>query len=120
VTPATAIIPFVPGGKDFARSCRLFAELGFEKWWEDGGYAGFRSGAARFILQDLDHPAFAGQMMIRIEVVDLDRWFEAVNAKGLPAAYPGFRINPPKDFPWAREVHFIDLAGVCWHVGQQA
>jgi hypothetical protein len=22
------------------------------------------------------------------------------------------------EFPWGREVHFIDLAGVCWHVGQ--
>jgi hypothetical protein len=30
------------------------------------------------------------------------------------------RITPPTDFAWGREVNFIDLAGVCWHVGQQS
>jgi hypothetical protein len=33
------------------------------------------------------------------------------------ARFSGFRLKPPTDFPWGREVHFIDLAGVCWHVG---
>jgi hypothetical protein len=35
-------------------------------------------------------------------------------------SFPQFRIKPPADFPWGREVNFIDLAGVCWHVGQEA
>ena len=114
----TAIIPFVPGGKDFDRSRSLFRELGFEETWENDGYAGFRAGGAQFILQDLDHPGFASNMMIRIEVADLDRWWAEVQKKALPVAYPEFRIKPPLEFPWGREVHFIDLAGVCWHVGQ--
>ena len=114
----TAIIPFVPGGKDFGRSRRLFRDLGFEEVWENGGYAGFRAGGAQFILQDFDQPGFADNMMIRIDVADLDRWWAEVQKKALPAAYPEFRIKPPQDFPWGREVHFIDLAGVCWHVGQ--
>jgi catechol 2,3-dioxygenase-like lactoylglutathione lyase family enzyme len=117
MTP-TAIIPFVPGGKDFARSRRLFHDLGFEETWENDGYAGFRSGGAQFILQDLDLPDFASNLMIRIDVPDLDGWWAAIQAKALPEAHPGFRIKPPQDFPWGREVHFIDLAGVCWHVGQ--
>jgi hypothetical protein len=83
-----------------------------------GGYAGFASGGAQFILQELDLPAFAEQMMIRIDVPDLDAWWAETEAKALPEAFPGFRIRPPTDFPWAREAHFIDLAGVCWHVGQ--
>ena len=115
---ATAIIPFVPGGQDFGRSRRLFRDLGFEEDWENDGYAGFRAGGAQFILQDLDLPEFASNLMIRIDVPDLDRWWSETHAKALPEAHPGFRINPPRDFPWGREVHFIDLAGVCWHVGQ--
>jgi hypothetical protein len=28
------------------------------------------------------------------------------------------RTKRPTDFPWGREVHIIDPAGVCWHVRQ--
>ena len=114
----TALLPFVPGGKDYAASRRLFADLGFEEVWENGGYAGFRAGGAQFILQDYDVPGFASNLMIRIDVPDLDAWWAATERKALPDKHPGFRIKPPQDFAWGRELHFIDLAGVCWHVGE--
>ena len=46
--------PFVPSGKQYDASRRLFSDLGFEEVWESEGYAGFRSGEARFILQKFD------------------------------------------------------------------
>ena len=109
--------PFVPSGKDYEASRRLFAELGFEEMWENQGYAGFRNGDAQFILQRFDDEAFASNFMIKIVVKDLDAWWQAVAGKQLDQSYPGFRMKPPTDFPWGREVNFIDLAGVCWHVG---
>ncbi|HUP62247.1 MAG TPA: hypothetical protein VNA69_17715 [Thermoanaerobaculia bacterium] len=114
---ALALLPFVPSGKDYDASRRLFADLGFEEEWESDGYAGFRNGEARFILQRFDDAHFAGNLMIRIDVADLDAWYDAVAAKQLDKKYERFRIEQPADFPWGREVHFIDLAGVCWHVG---
>jgi len=39
-----SLSPFVPSGKDYAASRRLFVELGFEEIWEKDGYAGFRNG----------------------------------------------------------------------------
>jgi hypothetical protein len=30
----------------------------------------------------------------------------------------GVKFRPPTEFPWGREIHIIDLAGVCWHVRQ--
>ncbi len=113
---ALALLPFVPSGPDYEASRRLFQELGFEEVWENGGYAGFRNGNAEFILQDFVNEAFASNLMIQILVPDLDRWWEAVSAKRLEETYPGFRIKAPTDFPWGREIHFIDPAGVCWHV----
>lgn len=113
---ALCLLPFVPSGKDFEASRRLFQELGFEELWENGGYAGFRNGSAEFILQNLADEAFASNFMIQILVPDLDRWWDAVSRKRLEESYPGFRIKPPADFPWGREIHFIDPAGVCWHV----
>jgi hypothetical protein len=113
-----ALLPFVPSGHDYEASRRLFADLGFEETWENSGYAGFRHGNARFILQKFDDEQFASNLMIRLDVADLDAWWEAISRKQLETKYPGFRINPPADFPWGREVNFIDLAGVCWHVGE--
>jgi hypothetical protein len=116
---ASALMPFIPGGKDYALSRRLFADLGFEELWENGGYAGFQSGEAAFILQDFSDEAFASNLMVKLVVPDLDRWWEAVSQMRLDRAYSGFRVKPPAEFPWGREVHFIDLAGVCWHVGER-
>jgi hypothetical protein len=115
---ALSLLPFVPSGSDYEASRRLFADLGFEETWEHDGYAGFRNGAAQFILQKYDNESFASNFMVRLNVMDLDAWWTSVSRKQLDKAYPGFRIEPPVDRPWGREVNFIDLAGVCWHVGQ--
>lgn len=115
---ALALLPFVPSGSDYDTSRRLFADLGFEEVWENDGYAGFRNGPAQFILQKFDDEKFAGNFMVRIDVPDLDAWWTAVASKQLETKYPGLRIKPPANFPWGREVNFIDLAGVCWHIGE--
>ena len=115
---ASSLLPFVPSGSDYETSRRLFGDLGFEELWEGGGYAGFRNGGAQFILTNYDVKSFAENFMVRLNVPDLEHWWHTVSQLKLEQAYPGFRIKPPTDFPWGREVHFIDLAGVCWHVGQ--
>ena len=114
---ALSLLPFVPSGKDYDASRELFKDLGFEELWENDGYAGFRNGAAQFILQRFDDQAFAENLMMRLNVADLDAWWQTISGKRIGKTYPQFRIKPPTDFPWGREVHFIDLAGVCWHVG---
>ena len=80
--------------------------------------AGFRNGGAQFILQKYDVKAFAENFMVRLNVPDLDAWWQAISQLDVEHKYPGVRIKPPVDFPWGREVHFIDLAGVCWHIGK--
>jgi len=111
-----SLSPFIPSGKDYELSRRLFTDLGFKEIWESEGYAAFRNGEGRFVLQKYHNDAFAQTLMVRIVVPDLEAWWSAISAKNLCAGYPGFSINPPKDYPWGREVNFIDLAGVCWHV----
>lgn len=116
---AVSLMPFVPSGSEYDASRRLFAELGFREEWEEGGYAGFRNGDAQFILQRFDDHAFASNFMVKIIVKDLDAWWREISGKQLEKSYSGFRIKPPTDFPWGREVNFIDLAGVCWHVAER-
>lgn len=112
------LLPFVPGGADYEESRRLFLALGFRETWSNSGYTEFVWGAAKFILQDYNEPAFAQNLMMKLEVEDLDAWWTEIEPKLLAEKIPGFRINPPTAVPWGREVCFIDLAGVCWHVGK--
>jgi hypothetical protein len=111
------IVPFIPAGENFNKSRELFIELGFEETWSNNGYIGFSAGKVKFILQDLHNPEFASNLMIKIEVKDIDDWWQEIEQKRLPIKFVGFQIKPPIDYPWGREIHFIDLAGVCWHVG---
>jgi hypothetical protein len=112
----TDILPFIPGGADFAASRRLFRELGCVETWDAGDYVGMAWGGAKFILQNFNDEHFAHNLMMKLEVPDLDAWWAEVEPKRLAEKFPGFRIKPPTAVPWGREVCFIDLAGVCWHV----
>jgi catechol 2,3-dioxygenase-like lactoylglutathione lyase family enzyme len=116
---AQSLLPFVPSGKDYDASRRLFAALGFEEVWENNGYAGFRNGGAEFILQRFDDESFAQNFMVRLNVDDLNQWWSTVSQKALDRTFPGVRFSGPTDHPWGREVNMIDLAGVCWHIGQR-
>lgn len=116
---ANSLLPFVPSGKDYGASRQLFADLGFEEVWENGGYAGFKNAGAEFILQKYDNETFAQNFMVRLNVEDFEAWWNLVLAKRLPDKYPGVRLGTPCDEPWGKEVTLIDLAGVCWHVGER-
>jgi hypothetical protein len=114
----TGLYPFVPSGRDFELALDFFAELGFEKQWQHDGLAGLRFGDAYFMLQSIDVPEWQKNQMLVLEVSDLGAYWSEVEAKNLPARFSGVRTKRPTDFPWGREVHIIDPAGVCWHVRQ--
>jgi hypothetical protein len=79
----------------------------------------FRNGRAEFILQRFDDEHFVDNFMVRVNVHDLTTWWETISRKGLDHTYPGVRLSGSTDHPRGREVNFIDLAGVCWHIGQR-
>jgi hypothetical protein len=115
---ATTLYPLVPSGPNFQAAIAFLAELGFDKLWENGGYAGLRFGGAYFILQDIDVPEWQKNQMLVYEVDDLDAYWSEIDARDLPGRFPGARTRPPTDFAWGREVHIFDPAAVCWHVRQ--
>ena len=117
-TQATALHPFVPAGADFALALAFFAELGFETLWKHDGLAGLRYGAAFFFLQEIDVPEWQKNQMLTLEVDDLDGYWSEIAAKDLARRFQGVRLRPPTEYPWGREAHIVDPAGVCWHVRQ--
>ena len=115
---ATGLHPFAPAGADFALALAFFAELGFETAWTHDGLAGLRYGAAFFFLQQIEVPEWQQNQMLTLEVDDLDGYWSEIEAKDLGTRFPGVKFRPPTEFPWGREVHLADPAGVCWHVRQ--
>jgi len=113
-----ALYPFIPSGADFALALRFFQELGFQKVWEDGGYADLKFDKATFLLQQIDVPEWQKNQMIVLEVDDLEAYWVEISRLDLPSRYPGVRLKEPTGYPWGREVHLIDPAGICWHVRQ--
>jgi len=109
------LIPFVPSGPDFNAAIAFFADLGFETAWRHDGLAGLRFGGAYFLLQDIHVPGWQSNQMHIAEVDNLDAYWSEIDALDLPGRYPGVRTKGPTEFPWGREVHIIDPAGVCWH-----
>jgi hypothetical protein len=61
-------------------------------------------------------PDWQQNQMIIFEVSDLDGYWVELQPKGLEANFAGVKLRAPTEFPWGREVHIIDLAGVCRHV----
>lgn len=80
---ATALLPFVPSGKDFAVALAFVGELGFETTWKNEGLAGPRFGNAAFLLQHIDALQWAGNQMLVLEVDDL-----AIGARSTPRVCP--------------------------------
>ena len=112
------IKPFIPSGNDFKKSKELFLELGFTIDWESDGYVGFQKDSTSFILQDYDNKEFAQNLMIQIEIDDLDELWSELKKKEIHKKFE-VKLREPTNFPYGREIHFIDLAGVCWHFAEE-
>lgn len=114
----TNIKPFIPSGGNFEASKALFLAMGFEIIWESEGYVGFEKDAMGFILQDYENKEFAQNLMVQIEVDDLDAFWSELEVKELTKKFQ-VKLRPPTVFPYGREIHFIDIAGVCWHFAEK-
>ena len=71
----TAIRPFLPGGKDYARSRAFYQALGFKVDFDVGEVAGLSCPAGGFLLQNYHHDGWAGNFMMQLLVADLDAWW---------------------------------------------
>jgi uncharacterized glyoxalase superfamily protein PhnB len=65
-----------------------------------------------------DNALVQENLMYFVAVDDLDAWWTHIRASGVLERYPDVRAKEPTHYPWGqREVHLIDVAGVCWHFG---
>ncbi|MEH2609600.1 VOC family protein [Bradyrhizobium sp. AZCC 1693] len=109
--------PFVPA-RDFEQSEQFYQHLGFELSWSDGSRTHFRHGNSSFLLQKLHDKERADNVVIHLLVVDVEAWWQHVQAQDLKSKYE-INVDPPKDRPWGiREFVIVDPSGVLWRIGQ--
>ena len=107
--------PFVPSGKDYSLAKDFFVQLGFRINWETDELSELQCGGVRFLLQNYHNQEMQENLMMQVVVDNLDEFWGTLSESGVLARFESVKAKAPTDFPWGREVHLIDPAGVCWH-----
>lgn len=114
---AIEIKTFVPA-RDFERSLRFYADLGFTIAWQSDDLAYLYVDGSAFLLQRFYVREHADNFMMHLLVPDVEAWWRHVVAQDLAARY-GVRALPPEDRPWQiRDFVIDDPSGVLWRIGQ--
>lgn len=109
---------FVPA-RDFAAAQQFYLDLGFAREFVQGDLAGFRLGAAAFLLQDFHVPEHARNFVMHLTVDDLAAFWARVQASGV-LTREGVRAEPPCERPWGRmDMSLTDPTGVLWRIAQR-
>jgi catechol 2,3-dioxygenase-like lactoylglutathione lyase family enzyme len=114
---AKSIRPFI-GAKDFELSRRFYRDLGFEEVVLFNDMSLFKTSDLGFYLQAAYVKDWVDNSMIFLEVDDVERYWNELQALDLPAKYQGVRLTPIQNRDWGRECFLHDPSGILWHFGQ--
>ncbi len=113
-----ALRPFVPA-KDFARSQRFYAALGFQAEPLGKGLVEMHMGRHSFLLQNYYVKEWAANFVMHMLVDGLDDWWRHIAALELASRYGVESPRPPKLEPWGLMVAYVfDPSGVLWHFAE--
>ena len=116
---AKKILTFIPAGRHYERSIELYKEIGFTVAVHSPSFTALKIDDCGFILQNYQNEWALGNFMMVLEVENLDDWWTKLSSLDLENRYEGVKVKAPEMYPWGkREIHFIDLTGVLWHIAQ--
>jgi len=114
---AKSIRPFI-GAKDFELSRRFYRDLGFEEVVLSHNMSLFKTGTMGFYLQAAYVRDWVDNTMVFLEVEDVNRFWDELQALDLPSRYKGVRMEPVRVLDWGRECFLHDPSGILWHFGE--
>jgi len=115
---AKSIRAFI-GAKEYAISRNFYKDLGFEESVISAQLSYFKVfGTMGFYLQNAYVEDWINNSMIFVEVDNIERYYNELDALGLPAKYEGVRLSPIRNDSWGRECFLHDPSGVLWHFGE--
>jgi len=114
---AQSIRPFI-GAKNYEVSRSFYRDLGFEEKVLSHNLSLFKTGGLGFYLQDAYVKDWIDNTMILLEVEDVRRFWNELQALKLPEKYEGVRLVPVRELDWGRECFLHDPSGILWHFGE--
>ena len=113
---AKSIRPFI-GAKNYAVSRQFYQDLGFEESVISANMSYFHTEGFGFYLQDAYVKDWIDNTMIFMEVEDVKRFWNALQALKLPAKYVDVKLAPVRELDWGKECFLHDPSGILWHFG---
>ncbi len=114
----TSIRPFV-GAENFEISRSFYNDLGFEEVVLFPNMSLFKTQEGLgFYLQDAYVKDWIDNTMIFLEVEDVQKCWDNLQALDLTAKYKNVKIVPIRNHDWGRECFLHDPSGVLWHFGE--
>jgi catechol 2,3-dioxygenase-like lactoylglutathione lyase family enzyme len=107
------------GAKDYNESRQFYRDLGFEEVVISHDMSLFKvTDKLAFYLQDAYAEDWVNNLQLFLEVDDVDRYWNELEALGLHKKYKNVRLTPTRVLPWGKECFMHDPSGILWHFGQ--
>jgi len=114
---AKSIRPFI-GAKDFELSRSFYRDLGFEEVVLSHNMSLFKTGELGFYLQDAYVQDWVDNTMVFLEVEDVQRFWNELQALDLTTKHASVKLTPIRKYDWGRECFIHDPSGILWHFGE--
>jgi len=114
---AKSIRTFI-GTANFEESRAFYRDLGFEEIVTSKDMSYFRTGNLGFYLQNYYVKDWVDNSMIFLEVDNVERYWNELQALGLHKKYKNVKLVPINEYEWGRECFIHDPSNVLWHIGE--
>lgn len=105
------LVVYIPA-EDFEVSKAFYSALGFQLTEGWGGTMDCRLGNAVFRLQNYYVKDWANNFMMRLDVEDVDEWYQHVKQVLDERKYGGARVTEPELVGDTKILHVVDPSGV--------
>lgn len=114
---AKSIRPFI-GSKNFEISRNFYRDLGFEESVISPNMSYFEIfDNLGFYLQNDFVADWINNTMVFVEVADVEKHYETLQALNLPATYQDVKLESVRHESWGSECFLHDPSGILWHFG---
>ena len=115
---AKSIRAFI-GAINFNESRQFYSELGFEESVISNDMSYFKvTDKLGFYLQNAYVKDWVDNSMIFLEVDDVNRYWNELQALGLDRKFKNVKLTSIREENWGKECFMHDPSGILWHFGE--
>ena len=115
---AKSIRAFI-GAINFNESRQFYSELGFEESVISNDMSYFKvTDKLGFYLQNAYLKDWVDNSMIFLEVDDVNRYWNELQALGLDRKFKNVKLTSIREENWGKECFMHDPSGILWHFGE--